>query len=137
MPRNEAAIDTLQLLVRKATTKLKKYESLRNGGDNSAADSLMREMFELRNDIISAYRASLQSDDPDDQPTAQLTEEAQFLLRALAPGMRRPASEMNTLKVRIPRSSRTDPGKVSADMVGSALRVGAKKRNTQRKPSKP
>lgn len=136
MQRDEDAIDTLQLLVEQATTKLKKYESLRNGGDNSAADGLMREMFDLRNVVISAYRAALQSDDPDEQPTAQLTEEVQFLLRALAPGIRRPAAEMNALKVRIPRSSRTDPGKVSADMVGSALRVGAKKRKPPRKPSK-
>lgn len=136
MQRDDAAIDTLQLLVKQATTKLKMYESLRNGGDNAAADGLMREMFDLRNGMISVYRAALQSDDPDEQPTAQLTEEVQFLLRALAPGIRRPATEMNSLKVQIPRSSRTDPGKVSADMVASALRVGAKKRKSPRKPPK-
>ena len=62
--------------------------------------------------------------------------ELPYAKNALAPGIRRPAAEMNALKVQIPRSSRTDPGKVSADMVGSALRVGAKKRKPPRKPSK-
>jgi hypothetical protein len=136
MQRNEVGIDTLLLLVKKATIKLKKYESLRNEGDNAAADGVMREMFDMRNDILAAYRGSLHADDPDDQPSAQLTEEVQFLLRALAPGIRRPASDANTLKVQIPRNSRTDPGKVSTDLVGTALRVGAKKRKSARKLEK-
>lgn len=136
MRRNDAGIDTLHLLVRKAKFKLKKYETLRNGGDNRAADEVMREMFDLRNEIIAAYRGSMQADDPDDQPTAQIAEDVQFLLRALAPGIRRPASQAAAMNVQIPRNSRTDPGKISTDLVTSALRIGAKKRKSARRPAK-
>jgi hypothetical protein len=93
MPRDPISLDTLLILVRKGKARVKLYQNLREEGGNSTADQMLPEMFQLRKELTQGYRSLLHASDPEEQPSAELMAQVQFLLRALAPGVRRPVSE--------------------------------------------
>src|ERR1700690_903324 len=93
MQRDAVSLDTLLILVRKGKARVNRYQKLRAEGGNSEADEMLPEMFQLRKEMTYAYHVLIRVTEPEEQPSADLMAQVQFLLRALAPGVRRPVSE--------------------------------------------
>jgi hypothetical protein len=133
--RYEVSLDTLLILIRKATARVKKYEALRNDLENTVADRMLPEMFELRKDLRQAYLGSLKAKDPEDQPPAEVMDRAQLLLRALAPGIRRPAStrELKSLSRRRRAKATEDTDTVVTGKGSESRTHGTRTRSRRRK----
>ena len=93
MKRNAISLDTLLILARKGNARVNRYQKLRAEGANAEADEMLPGMFQLRKEMTNAYQVLIRTPDPEEQPSADQMARVQYLLRALAPGVRRPVAE--------------------------------------------